>query len=171
MVFQRITAREQLRRIIVGKIDNFHLASHQNIWVENNVNYILSNQKTISPEILLGLFNSLLINWYLHQINLTASIPPTDLGLLPFPPLEVIDGDDIDLIKENVVSIQKLLQQYSSSSEIFKQLCPKCNSNNELNQMRLNIDNSVFQLYSLSEHHQKEILKQINQHHNYFNHH
>lgn len=171
LVFQRITAREQLRRIIAGKVDNFHLTNHQNIWVENNVNYILADSKSISPNILLGIFNSLLINWYLHQINLTASIPPTDLGILPFPTLKALESVDLDFIGSNVISIQKLLRLYSSSSEIFKELCPICNSNNEVNQLRSNIDNFVFQVFSLSKHYQKEILRQLYQHHSYFNHH
>ncbi len=176
IVFQRITAREQLRRIVAGKIDKKHLLPHKRIWVENNINYLLLDKDwnsnwLVSAEALLGVFNSLLINWFAHQINLTAAIPPTDLGLIPLPQKQSEKHEQWQLLHEKVSIIQKLLRGCSSSSEILTHLCPVCTSTGKLKQLQSEINDLVFQLYELPEIYQTEILKQLTQHHRYFNHH
>ncbi|UCE12327.1 MAG: N-6 DNA methylase [Candidatus Heimdallarchaeota archaeon] len=173
IVFQRITAREQLRRIIGGKIDQLHLNTHKRIWVENNANYFLLDstliKKFVSADALLGIFNSLLINWYLHQINLTAAIPPSDLGLIPIP--KELPNKIFNSLDKNVSTLQTLLKQFSSSSEILTNLCPICNSKGEINDLRSSIDDLVFELYCLSDIDQKEIDNELIKHHSYFNSH
>lgn len=176
IVFQRITAREQLRRIVAGKIDKNHLKIHKRIWAENNINYFLLNNDLpsnwfISAEALLGIFNSLLINWYIHQINLTAAIPPADLGLIPLPRKQSKKHEKWQQLHQKVLKIKKLLQGCSSSSEIFTHLCPVCTSTGELSQLQSEINNLVFLLYELPVIYQTEIMKQLSQHHQYFNHH
>lgn len=173
IVFQRITAREQLRRVIVGKIDQSHLNTHNKVWVENNVNYFLLDstliEKFVAVDALLGIFNSLLINWYLHQINLTAAIPPSDLGLIPIP--KDIPNKIWNSLDKNVLTLQTLLKQFSSSSEILTNLCPVCTTKGEIYDTCCLIDDLVFELYSLTDIYQREIMKQLEIHHQYFNHH
>ncbi|MHA2245981.1 MAG: Eco57I restriction-modification methylase domain-containing protein [Candidatus Hodarchaeales archaeon] len=176
IVFQRITAREQLRRVVTGKIDKKHLKIHKRIWAENNINYFLLNDDLlsnwfVSAEALLGIFNSLLINWYIHQINLTAAIPPADLGLIPLPRKQSEKHEQWQQLHQKVLKIKKLLQGCSSSSEIFTHLCPVCTSTGELSQLQSEINNLVFLLYELPEIYKTEIMTQLSQHHQYFNHH
>ncbi len=176
IVFQRITAREQLRRVIAGKIDRTHLVKHGRIWAENNINYLLlspgsTSHLTISSDTLLGIFNSLLINWFLHQINLTAAIPPADLGLIPLPKIISTNNDSLIVLQQKVVQIPNLLEGCSSSSEIYTQLCPHCTSTGEINKIQSEIDELVFLLYELPDKYQKEIRNQLSSHHQYFNHH
>ncbi|MFX1517368.1 MAG: Eco57I restriction-modification methylase domain-containing protein [Promethearchaeota archaeon] len=176
IVFQRITAREQLRRIIAGKIDKEDLIPNKRIWVENNVNYILLTPEfpsdwLISAEALLGIFNSLLINWYMHQINLTAAVPPSDLGSFPLPQKNSENYELLLTLDKKVVLIKKHLQTCSSSSEILNQLCPICTSSGKFNELQLEIDNLVFQLYEIPNAYRIEIMKQLTKHHQYFNHH
>ncbi|MFX1283583.1 MAG: Eco57I restriction-modification methylase domain-containing protein [Promethearchaeota archaeon] len=176
IVFQRITAREQLRRVVAGKIDQVHINNNKRIWVENNANYLLLNHDfpsklLLSAEALLGIFNSLLINWYIHQVNLTAAIPPADLELIPLPLKKPEKHNQWQLLHQRVNSIQKLLQKYSSSSEILTYLCPVCTSSGEISQLQSDIDSLVFQLYELPENYQNEIIKQLTQHHQYFSNH
>ncbi|MFX0122557.1 MAG: Eco57I restriction-modification methylase domain-containing protein [Candidatus Hodarchaeota archaeon] len=176
IVFQRITAREQLRRIIAGKISKLHLNNNKRIWVENNINYLLLTPEfpagwLVSAEALLGIFNSLLINWYMHQINLTAAVPPSDLGLIPLPQKKSENIVKLRKIHQKVLIIQKVLYTCSSSSEILKRLCPVCTSSGKLKQLQSEIDNLVFQLYELPKKYQIEVMNQIFQHHQYFNHH
>jgi len=176
IVIQRITAREQLRRVVAGKINKKHLRTHKRIWVENNINYLLLDKDwtsnwLVSADALLGVFNSLLINWYVHQINLTAAIPPTDLGLIPLPQKQFEKHDQWQLLHRKVSIIQKLLQGHSSSSEKLTLLCPVCTSTGKISQLQSEINDLVFHLYELPEIYQIEILKQLRQHHRYFNHH
>ena len=176
IVIQRITAREQLRRVIAGKIDRTHLMKHKQVWVENNINYLLlspdsSSHSKISSDALLGFFNSLLINWFLHQINFTAAIPPKDLGFIPLPKR---NSSNIGLLKElanKVLKVQNLLNTSFTSSEIYTQLCPHCTSTGEINKIQTEIDQLVFQLYELPKVYQNEIRNQLALHHQYFNHH
>jgi methylase of polypeptide subunit release factors len=176
IVFQRITAREQLRRVISGKIDSLHLRKFHRVWAENNINYILLDSITLSnmalsANALLGIFNSFLINWFLHQINLTAAIPPRDIGLIPLPRKNIINSSLHDLLDENVNSLRKLLYKCQSSSEVLKQLCPLCFSNKEINQLRRTVDSIVYKLYNIPELYQSEVERQLTMLHNYFNHH
>ncbi|MFX0172818.1 MAG: Eco57I restriction-modification methylase domain-containing protein [Candidatus Hodarchaeota archaeon] len=176
IVFQRITAREQLRRVISGVIDQSYLNKYKRVWAENNINYLLLDSGTLLNDtfqvnVLLGIFNSLLINWYLHQINLTAAIPPKDIGLIPIPRKENININILDSIEKNVKSLRKLLYECNSSSEILKQLCPLCFTNREINQLRKSVDRNVYELYNINELYQSEVEKQLMGLHNYFNHH
>jgi methylase of polypeptide subunit release factors len=176
IVFQRITAREQLRRIIAGKIGKQDLKGKKRVWVENNVNYILlpsdfPKNWLISAEGLLGIFNSLLINWYIHQINLTAAVPPSDLGYFPLPRDKPENQTLLQNLHQKVLLITQYLQTCSSSSEILKHLCPFCTVSGKFYQLQLEIDNLVFQLYEIPEIYQNEIKSQLSQHHQYFNHH
>lgn len=176
IVFQRITAREQLRRIIAAKISKQHLKINERIWVENNINYILLTPDfpvnwLVSAEALLGVFNSLLINWYMHQINLTAAVPPSDLSLIPLPQKRSENHEQWQTLHQKVLLIQKFLQTCSSSSEILKHLCPICTSSGRIKKLQSEIDSIVFQLYEIPRPYQTEIMKQISQHHQYFNHH
>ncbi|UCG01388.1 MAG: N-6 DNA methylase [Candidatus Heimdallarchaeota archaeon] len=176
IVVQRITAREQLRRIIAGKITNQHLKINKRIWVENNINYFLLKPDfptnwISSAEALLGILNSLLINWYMHQINLTAAVPPSDLGLIPLPQKKAENHEKMQILHQKVLLIQKFLQTYSSSSEILKHLCPHCTSSEKIKQLQSEIDSLVFQLYEIPQNYQNEIIHQLSQHHEYFGHH
>ena len=176
IVFQRITAREQLRRIIAGMINKEDLKTKKRIWVENNVNYILLTPDfpadwLVSADALLGIFNSLLINWYIHQINLTAAVPPSDLGSFPLPQKNSKNRELLLILNQKVLLIKKYLQTCSSSSEILMKLCPICTLSGKVNEVQLEIDNLVFQLYEISNTYQKEIITQLTQHHQYFNHH
>lgn len=176
IVFQRITAREQLRRIISGKINKEDLKTNKRIWVENNVNYILITPDfptdwLVSAEALLGIFNSLLINWHIHQINLTAAVPPSDLGSFPLPRKNSKNYDLLQTLHQKVLLIKKHLQTCSSSSEILKKLCPICTLSGKVNELQLEIDDLVFQLYEIPNIYRKEITNQLTQHHQYFNHH
>ena len=176
IVFQRITAREQLRRIISGKINKEDLKTNKRIWVENNVNYILLTPDfptdwLVSAEALLGIFNSLLINWHIHQINLTAAVPPSDLGSFPLPRKNATSRDLLQTLHQKVLLITKYLKTCSSSSEILNHLCPFCTVSGKINQLQLEIDDLVFQLYEIPEIYQKEIKSQLSKHHEYFNHH
>jgi methylase of polypeptide subunit release factors len=176
IVFQRITAREQLRRVISGVIDQSHLKKYKRVWAENNINYLLLDSgmqlnHMLQVNVLLGIFNSLLINWYLHQINLTAAIPPKDIGLIPIPKKENINITLLDSIEENVKSLRKFLYECQSSSEMLKQLCPLCFTNREINQLRMSVDRNVYELYNINELFQSEVEKQLMSLHNYFNHH
>ncbi len=176
IVFQRITAREQLRRVIAGKIDGTHLIKHRRIWAENNINYLLlspgsTSNLTISSDALLGIFNSLFVNWFLHQINLTAAIPPADLGLIPLPMKNLTITDSLNELTQKVLQMRDLLNTSSTSSEIYTQLCPHCTSTGKINKIQTEIDEIVFQLYELPDVYQKEIRDQISLHHQYFNHH
>ncbi|MFX0151038.1 MAG: Eco57I restriction-modification methylase domain-containing protein, partial [Candidatus Hodarchaeota archaeon] len=173
IVFQRITAREQLRRVISGVIDQSYLKKYTRVWAENNVNYLLFDSRTLLNDtypvsVLLGIFNSLLINWFLHQINLTAAIPPKDIGLIPIPRKENINISLLDSIEKNVNSLKKLLYECRSSSEILKQLCPLCFTNREVNQLRKSIDKYVYELYNINEIYQTEVENQLKILHNYF---
>jgi hypothetical protein len=175
IVFQRITAREQLRRVVAGAITKKDLEKCSRIWVENNINYILLDsslfQGHLCEDSALGIFNSLLINWYLHQINLTAAIPPADLGLIPIPkefPLKTeIRNELIACVKK----LRNLLVQYPSSSRTLEALCPVCSSRNEIFTQRSKIDELVFNLYDVSVSEKDEILRQMSLHHEHFNHH
>ena len=176
IVFQRITAREQLRRIVAGMISKHDLETKKRIWVENNVNYISLSPKfpkewLVSAEALLGIFNSLLINWYIHQINLTAAVPPSDLGCFPLPRKNSKNQLQLQKLHQKVLLISKYLQTYSSSSEILNYLCPFCTISGKFNKLQLEIDDLVFQLYEIPEIYQKGIKSQLSQHHQYFNHH
>ncbi|MFX0181823.1 MAG: Eco57I restriction-modification methylase domain-containing protein [Candidatus Hodarchaeota archaeon] len=176
IVFQRITAREQLRRVISGIVESSQLKKYHRIWAENNINYILLDSITLSnmalsANVLLGIFNSFLISWFLHQINLTAAVPPKDISLIPLPRKENINSSLHDLLDETVNSLRKLLYECRSSSEILKQLCPLCFSNKEINQLRRTADSIVYKLYNIPELYQSEVERQLVIHHNYFNHH
>ncbi|MFW9906203.1 MAG: Eco57I restriction-modification methylase domain-containing protein [Candidatus Thorarchaeota archaeon] len=176
IVFQRITAREQLRRIIAGNISKQDLKANKQIWVENNVNYIsltpdFPTNWLVSVEALLGIFNSLLINWYIHQINLTAAVPPSDLGCFPLPRKNAEIHNKLKILHQKVLLITQYLQTCSSSSEILKHLCPFCTISGKFNQLQSEIDNLVFELYEIPIIYQQEIKKQLSQHHQYFNHH
>lgn len=175
IVFQRITAREQLRRVVCSKIDKNHIKTHKQVWVENSVNYFLFDSSlipiSVSADALLGIFNSLLINWYIHQINLTAAIPPADLGLIPLPKLNTTNHDYWSLLQQKVSDLSKLLQQYSSSTEILTHLCPVCAKKGEIFNIHRSIDDLVFRLYDLPDIFKTEVIKQLSIHHHYFNHH
>ena len=176
IVFQRITAREQLRRITAGKISKRHLKINERIWVENNINYLLltpdfPSNWLVSAEALLGIFNSLLINWFMHQINLTAAVPPSDLGLIPLPQKKSENHEQWQKLHQKVLLLQKLLQACSSSSEILTSLCPVCTSAGKISYLQSEINNLVFNLYELPATYQMEIMTQLSQHHQYFNHH
>lgn len=175
IVIQRITAREQLRRVISGIITDKDIDKNNRIWVENNLNYILLDSKILNPHlgqnVLLGLFNSLLINWYIHQINLTAAIPPADLGLIPLPKYNPRADDDWMKLDRKVSQLQNIIKHLSNSSEILTALCPVCSPNEKISKLRSEIDTSVFQLYELPDKYEKEVLYQLTLHHNYFNHH
>ncbi|MFX0013118.1 MAG: Eco57I restriction-modification methylase domain-containing protein [Promethearchaeota archaeon] len=175
IVFQRITAREQLRRVVSGLISEDHLKTHNRIWVENNLNYFLldcnSTSIYVSTNLLLGIFNSLLINWFIHQINLTAAVPPADIGLIPLPRLNPLKNDICTSIEEEVSSLSKSLEQFSSSKEIFLQLCPFCTEKGKISELCCSLDDLIFELYRLPDLFKKEVIKQLETHHKYFNHH
>ncbi|MFX0212189.1 MAG: hypothetical protein ACFFDT_39815, partial [Candidatus Hodarchaeota archaeon] len=113
----------------------------------------------------------LLINWYIHQINLTAAVPPSDLGCFPLPRKNAESRDLLQNLHQKVLLITQYLQTCSSSSEILNHLCPFCTVSGKFNQLQLEIDNLVFQLYEIPEVNQKEIKSQLSQHHQYFKHH
>ncbi len=173
IVFQRITAREQLRRVVAGIITEEDLDEYNQIWVENNLNYFLLDtiNQYYQQEVLLGIFNSLLINWYLHQINLTAAIPPADLGLIPIPKYSTKIEDDLIILGEKVLELRKIVKKIVNSSKILEVLCPVCSPNNEISKLRSDIDSLIFRIYDLPKNCQKEILRQLFLHHSYFNHH
>jgi hypothetical protein len=173
VVFQRITAREQLRRVVAGIITEDDLDKYNQIWVENNLNYIIldSFNHYYGQDVLLGIFNSLLINWYLHQINLTAAIPPSDLGLIPIPKYSARTEDNIIMIGKKVTELQQIVKKISNSSKIYEVLCPVCSPNNEISRLRSEIDNLIFRVYELPEKYEKALLDQLYLHHSYFDHH
>ncbi len=175
IVIQRITAREQLRRVVSGIITDRDIDKNSRIWVENNLNYILLDSKKLNPHlsqnILLGLFNSLLINWYIHQINLTAAIPPADLGLITLPKYNSRADDDWIKLDRKVFQLQNIIKHFPNSSEILTALCPVCSPNENISKLRSEIDTSIFQLYELPDKYEKEVLHQLTLHHSYFNHH
>ncbi|MFW9856124.1 MAG: Eco57I restriction-modification methylase domain-containing protein [Candidatus Thorarchaeota archaeon] len=172
IVFQRITAREQLRRLVTAMIARDHL-SHHPVWVENNLNYLLlpSSKKVFTAEFLLGIFNSLLLNWYLHQINLTAAVPPSDIGLLPIPLKQNLEVSLISQIESTVVQITKQLKTADSMQERLRFLCPVCGGHNSIEHLRKSLDKLVFQLYRLSLVDQTLITNQMVELHTYFGHH
>ena len=175
IVFQRITAREQLRRVVAGIITEKDLEKNTRIWVENNVNYILLDsplfQEQLCQNTALGIFNSLLINWYMHQLNLTAAIPPADIGLIPIPNNTLSTKEYLKEMKKIVMQLRKALTKYPSSSKILEALCPFCSSENEISDLRSKIDDLVFKIYGFSDQNKSEVLRQLDLHHKYFNHH
>lgn len=169
LVFQRITAREQLRRLVAARIDQNHLSLHP-VWVENNLNYIRlpSPKRAFSSEVLLGIFNSLLLNWFLHQINLTAAVPPSDLGLLPLPPQDGWDKSLASQIEEVVLELKKQLLTISSSQKRLLALCPVCTGDLHIEHLRQALDTLVFQLYQLHPSQQTIVSDQMIELHNFF---
>ncbi|MFW9777452.1 MAG: Eco57I restriction-modification methylase domain-containing protein [Candidatus Heimdallarchaeota archaeon] len=172
IVFQRITAREQLRRLVAAMIDRDHLSRHP-VWVENNLNYLLlpSHKEEFTAEFLLGIFNSILLNWYLHQINLTAAVPPSDIGLLPLPSRQNLDVSLISQIENTVIQITKQLKKVDSGQQRLGNLCPVCRGHNSIEQLRESLDRLVFQLYGLSLSDQTLVTSQMGELHTYFGHH
>jgi hypothetical protein len=172
IVFQRITAREQLRRLVAARIDQDHLSLHP-VWVENNLNYIRlpSPKWAFSTEVLLGIFNSLLLNWFLHQINLTAAVPPSDLGLLPIPSQDSLDLSLASHIESVVIEITKQLSTVDSVQQRLIALCPTCKGPANIEHLRNTLDTLVFQLYDLPVSDQTVVTNQMTELHNYFGHH
>lgn len=175
IVFQRITAREQLRRVVAGIITEKDVEKNSRIWVENNVNYIRLDsplfQDQLCQNTALGIFNSLLINWYMHQLNLTAAIPPADIGLIPIPNNSFSTKENLNELKKIVIQLRKTLTIYPSSSKILEALCPFCSSDSKISNLRSKIDDLVFRIYGFSDQNKNEVLRQLDLHHKYFNHH
>lgn len=117
IVLQRITAREQPRRLVCSEISEDEIASHNRVYLENSANYLSLPKNIRKDEIqksyLVGLLNSDLLNWYFHHINLTASVTPSDVEKLPVPTLK---KENKSIISE-ISSISKQLTQFSNTFE------------------------------------------------------
>ena len=173
IILQRISAREQSRRLYAGLIDQRDLEKYERIWVENSgSNYILlkpdSYNSSYHPFLLIALLNSIFINWYIHHMNLTAAVSPSDIERIPIPYLEKGNEDIIETIIDSVRAIMSRTKELNSSEEILHHIFPTTTERTVITDSMDKIDELVFDLYKIPTAHREFILKQVTFHYSSF---
>jgi len=174
IVLQRITAREQSRRLYAGLIDETIVGHYNRIWIENSgLNYILLNEMSYNyeykPNFLVGLLNSILVNWYIHHMNVTAAISPSDIKMIPIPIMNVKNNKLMELISHNVCIIANEVNKLESTEEVLQHIFPTYTKITKITEIMQKIDDLIFDIYNITPDEKEFILNQVKGHYEYFN--
>ncbi|GEM_PF-2812945 len=151
IVLQRITAREQVQRLICAKISQNDIEKNIRVYLENSANYILMSDEFIKDEdiiyYIVGLLNSTLINWYFDYINLTASVTPSDVEKLPIvlpPEYNKENYPIINNISALSREIEKMMKNESCNTEHLSK-------NEYLLNLYKKLNKYIYKLYGLND--------------------
>jgi len=174
IVLQRITAREQSRRLYAGLIDKTAIKHHKMVFIENSgLNYILLDEKNYDykykPKFLVGILNSILINWYIHHMNVTAALSPSDIKMIPIPIMNVKNTKLMELINNKVDEIETEVNKLQSTEEVLQHIFPTYTKNTIITDIMEEIDDLIFDIYNITPDEKEFVLNNVKVQYEYFN--
>lgn len=134
IAMQGITGVDDERRLIMTIVPKGQFCA-------NSCNYVISNDNNYNIYLLLGLYNSYLLNWIFKKTSTNSNVNCYEIENLPVPTLE---EKNASIAKKITECVKEILSITNKGAEVVK------SKQLEIDELESQIDKLVFKLYELT---------------------